>query len=202
MYVFGWNVFNIFCVFFGFFFKLCGTAVFVDLCKKVICTSQYLKFTSCLFNSCRPLSAHTATTMSEMEKSLEVMMVVFQQYGSEHGDKKYLNKSQLKKLLEEQFPTFVKVRAFWNAVSQSPAVTTWILRRRKKCCTLNLCLANVLSGPEEPQTCRGDIERPGSWPRWPAELWGVPSLLRWPRAGLWERSNNEPEEVQKVISKC
>lgn len=69
--------------------------------------------------------------MSEMEKSLEVMMVVFQQYGSEHGDKKYLNKSQLKKLLEEQFPTFVKVRAFWNAVSQSPAVTTWILRRRK-----------------------------------------------------------------------
>lgn len=51
--------------------------------------------------------------MSEMEKSLEVMMVVFQQYGTEHGDKKYLNKSQLKKLLEEQFPTFVTVRAFW-----------------------------------------------------------------------------------------
>lgn len=57
--------------------------------------------------------------MTEMEKSLEVMMVVFQQYGTEHGDKKYLNKSQLKKLLEEQFPTFVKVRAFWivNRVS-------------------------------------------------------------------------------------
>lgn len=49
--------------------------------------------------------------MTEMEKSLESMMVVFQQYGAEHGDKKYLNKSQLKKLLEEQFPSFVKVRA-------------------------------------------------------------------------------------------
>lgn len=51
--------------------------------------------------------------MSEMEKSLEAVMVVFQQYGTEHGDKKYLNKSQLKKLLEDQFPSFVKVRAFW-----------------------------------------------------------------------------------------
>lgn len=50
--------------------------------------------------------------MTEMEKSLEVVLLVFQQYGTEHGDKKYLNKSQLKKLLEEQFPSFVKVRAF------------------------------------------------------------------------------------------
>lgn len=47
------------------------------------------------------------------------MMVVFQQYGAEHGDKKYLNKSQLKKLLEEQFPSFVKVRA--------PLNTQWYL---------------------------------------------------------------------------
>ncbi|XP_075869069.1 protein S100-A10-like [Nelusetta ayraudi] len=48
--------------------------------------------------------------MTEMEKSLESMMVVFQQYGAEHGDKKFLNKSQLKKLLEEQFPSFVKAQ--------------------------------------------------------------------------------------------
>lgn len=56
------------------------------------------------------LSAHTAATMTDLEKSLECMMLTFQHYGSEHGDKKYLNKSQLKKLLEEQLPSFVKVR--------------------------------------------------------------------------------------------
>lgn len=56
------------------------------------------------------LSAHIATTMTDLEKCLESMMVIFQNYGSEHGDKKYLNKSQLKRLLEEQFPSFVRVR--------------------------------------------------------------------------------------------
>ncbi|XP_041843587.1 protein S100-A1-like [Melanotaenia boesemani] len=46
--------------------------------------------------------------MTELEKSMESMIVVFHRYAKEGGDKNTLSKKELKKLIENELPNFLK----------------------------------------------------------------------------------------------
>lgn len=50
--------------------------------------------------------------MTELEKCMESLIVIFHRYASENSDGKTLSKKELKKLIEEELPTFLKVRIF------------------------------------------------------------------------------------------
>lgn len=60
----------------------------------------------------RLLSTATPAAMSEMEKCMESMILTFHRYAHTDGDGKTLNKKELKKLIETEFPTFLLVRIF------------------------------------------------------------------------------------------
>ncbi|KAK2910207.1 protein S100-A10b [Channa argus] len=46
--------------------------------------------------------------MTELEKSMESLILIFHRYAKEDGDGKTLNKKELKKLIENELPTFLK----------------------------------------------------------------------------------------------
>ncbi|XP_037532856.1 protein S100-A10b [Nematolebias whitei] len=46
--------------------------------------------------------------MTELEKSMESMIVVFHRYAKEGGNKTTLSKKELKKLIENELPSFLK----------------------------------------------------------------------------------------------
>lgn len=59
--------------------------------------------------SCIP-SAPTSGAMTNLEKSMESLIMVFHHYASEDKDGKTLNKKELKKLIQNELPSFLKVR--------------------------------------------------------------------------------------------
>lgn len=50
--------------------------------------------------------------MTELEKCMESLILIFHRYAKEDGDGKTLSKKELKKLVENELPTFIKVRIF------------------------------------------------------------------------------------------
>lgn len=60
------------------------------------------------------LSAPASAAMTELEKCMESLIVLFHKYANEDGDGKTLNKKELKKLVENELPTFLKVRIFYQ----------------------------------------------------------------------------------------
>uniref|UniRef100_A0A8C7Y984 Protein S100 n=1 Tax=Oryzias sinensis TaxID=183150 RepID=A0A8C7Y984_9TELE len=46
--------------------------------------------------------------MTELEKSMESMITVFHRYANEGGNKSTLSKKELKKLIENELPNFLK----------------------------------------------------------------------------------------------
>lgn len=50
--------------------------------------------------------------MTELEKSMESLIMVFHRYAKEGKDRKFLTKKELKKLMESELPNFLKVRMF------------------------------------------------------------------------------------------
>ncbi|XP_041798353.1 protein S100-A1-like isoform X2 [Chelmon rostratus] len=45
--------------------------------------------------------------MTELEKCMESLIVIFHQYAHQDGDGKTLNKKELRKLVENELPTFL-----------------------------------------------------------------------------------------------
>ncbi|XP_069552017.1 protein S100-P-like [Brachyistius frenatus] len=45
--------------------------------------------------------------MASLEKSMENILLIFDRYAKESGNKKTLNKKELKKLIENELPTFM-----------------------------------------------------------------------------------------------
>lgn len=58
------------------------------------------------------LSAPLPAAMTDLEKCMESLIVIFHRYADEDGDGKTLSKKELKKLVENELPTFLKVRIF------------------------------------------------------------------------------------------
>lgn len=58
------------------------------------------------------LSALLSAAMTELEKSMESMITVFHRYAKEGKNERTLNKKELKKLLENELPNFLKVSIF------------------------------------------------------------------------------------------
>ena len=56
--------------------------------------------------------APTSAAMTELEKCMESLIVMFHRYAEAGGDGNTLSKKELKKLLENELPTFVKVKLF------------------------------------------------------------------------------------------
>lgn len=50
--------------------------------------------------------------MTELEKCMESLIVIFHRYASESGDGNTLTKKELKKLIEGELPSFLKVSVF------------------------------------------------------------------------------------------
>ncbi|XP_017280481.1 protein S100-A1-like [Kryptolebias marmoratus] len=48
--------------------------------------------------------------MTELEKSMETLIVVFHRYAKEGGNKNTLSKKELKKLIENELPAFLKTQ--------------------------------------------------------------------------------------------
>nr|XP_046254880.1 protein S100-A10b [Scatophagus argus] len=48
--------------------------------------------------------------MTELEKCMESLIVIFHRYAVQDGDGKTLSKKELKKLIEEELPTFMKTQ--------------------------------------------------------------------------------------------
>ncbi|XP_049439233.1 protein S100-A1-like [Epinephelus fuscoguttatus] len=48
--------------------------------------------------------------MTELERSMESLIMVFHRYAKEDGDEKTLTKKELKKLLETELPSFLKAQ--------------------------------------------------------------------------------------------
>ncbi|XP_061574383.1 protein S100-A10b [Cololabis saira] len=48
--------------------------------------------------------------MTELERSMESLIMVFHRYAKEGGDKKTLNKKEMKKLIEAELPNFLKTQ--------------------------------------------------------------------------------------------
>ncbi|XP_034030640.1 protein S100-A10b [Thalassophryne amazonica] len=46
--------------------------------------------------------------MSELENCMESLIMLFHRYAEEDSDKQYLNKKELKKLIETELPNFLK----------------------------------------------------------------------------------------------
>ncbi|KAM7420856.1 hypothetical protein PAMA_015186 [Pampus argenteus] len=48
--------------------------------------------------------------MTDLEKCMESLIVIFHRYADEDGDGKTLSKKELKKLVENELPTFLKTQ--------------------------------------------------------------------------------------------
>lgn len=54
--------------------------------------------------------------MTELERCMESLIMIFHSYAKEDGDGKTLSKKELKKLVENELPSFLKVRV-WSLSS-------------------------------------------------------------------------------------
>merc|ERR1711962_1315927 len=55
-------------------------------------------------------SAPLPAAMTDLEKCMESLIVIFHRYADEDGDGKTLTKKELKKLVEKELPTFLKTQ--------------------------------------------------------------------------------------------
>lgn len=62
--------------------------------------------------------------MTELEKCMESLIVIFHRYADEDGDGKTLTKKELKKLMETELPAFLKVRCFCFFSNLIPILST------------------------------------------------------------------------------
>lgn len=101
--------------------------------------------------------------MTELEKCMESLIFTFHRYAEAGGDGNTLSKKELKKLLENELPSFLKVKPLPPPSFQIPSVSTSgtpaLLSKR-----LTFCLLIVLCspGPEQPQAGGLHDERSGS----------------------------------------
>lgn len=74
--------------------------------------------------------------MTELEKCMESLIQIFHRYAAENSDGKTLSKKELKKLIEEELPSFLKVRIVYFLSNLIPNFCP--------ICMINLHICNVL----------------------------------------------------------
>lgn len=70
----------------------------------------------CILRFVFPLFRPTFAAMTELERCMESLIMIFHSYAKEDGDGKTLSKKELKKLVENELPSFLKVRV-WSLSS-------------------------------------------------------------------------------------
>lgn len=91
--------------------------------------------------------------MTELEKCMENLIIIFHRYAKEDGDGKTLNKKELKKLVENELPSFIKVRIFYEIGSLSSKAFQQITKTIIWTLFSHCNLGNSLSEPEQPKHC-------------------------------------------------
>lgn len=126
--------------------------------------------------------------MTELEKCMESLIVIFHRYADEDSDCKTLSKKELKKLMECELPAFLKV---------SPLSNMSAILSTHQC---NLLLWHWFHHePASHHLCFRPRKTPNSWTKW-WKIWTKTKMPRWTLKNSCPLSLASQWPVSNVIS--